>query len=350
MDEMNTQSPKKETTQRLAVTQQDVVPNVKFTPHAAFNDFLVRLEQLKSYHPEWNDPRNQNRPFKRTFIDFIRNLVLRMPVAPEITPLVNGTVRFRYVKTCAPRDKWQTMELIIYPQRHFEMTATSRLPSQPPFKRGNMARPDYISDMIRAFYELDHVNTKEHPLRYRKATVNDFPFIAGMCQSAFGTHACYHPRNISQLLQYCVVAEDPLYGIVSVAALKECDKDDYDFDVSIMLTAENYRGLSLVSKCLRKAVTNLLVDHHNAKIEAKSIMKDGVMKDVCQSALRRAGFKRTKIVRGEKRYRDFDCDRCNTCNGYCVFHDPSSVCSTVYYELKDMGGKLGYGGKKVTQA
>lgn len=350
MDEMNAKSQANETPQRPAVSQQDVVPTANFTPHAAYNDFLMRLEHLKSRHPDWNDPRNQNRPFKRTFVEFVRNLVLRLPVAPEITPMSNGTVRLRYVKTHAPRDKWQSMEIILYSKRHFQMTATSRLPNQPPFTRGNMARPDYLSDMIRAFYELDYVNTKEHPLRFRKANVNDYAFISGMCQSAFGTHACYHPRNISKLLPYCIVADDPMYGIVSIAAITECEKDDYDFEVSIMLTAENYRGLSLVSQCLRRAVTNLLVDHPDATIEAKSIMRDGVMKDVCQSALRRAGFKRTKIVRGEKRYRNFDCDRCNTCNGYCVFHDPSSVCSTVYYELNDKGGTMGYGGKKVTQA
>lgn len=349
MDDIKNQTSQKETSERPTVNKQDVTPMAKFTPHAAFNDFLLRLENLKQHHPAWDDPRNQNRPFKNSFIEFIRNLVLRLPVAPEITPMMNGTVRFRYVKSHAPRDKWQTMEIIVHPQRHFEMTATSRLPSQPPFKRGNMARADYISDMIRAFYELDHVNTKEHPLRFRKATVNDYPFIAGMCQSIFGTHECYHPRNISKMLQYCIVAEDPIYGIVSVAAIAETDAKDYDYEVTTMMTAENYRGLSLVSKCLRKAVTNLLIDQPKATILAKSIMKDGVMKDVAQSALRRAGFKRVKIVRGEMRYRCFNCDRCNTTNGYCNFQDPSSVCSSVYYELNDMGGKMGYGAKKRTE-
>ena len=58
-----------------------------FTTQSAFNDFLLRLEHLKSMHPEWADPKNQNRPFKQSFIDFIHNLILRMPVAPEVTPL-----------------------------------------------------------------------------------------------------------------------------------------------------------------------------------------------------------------------------------------------------------------------
>jgi hypothetical protein len=334
--------------ERPTVEKQDCTPQMLFTPHAAFNDFLLRLEQLRSYHREWNDPRNQNRPFKQNFVDFIRQLVLRLPVAPEITPLVNGTVRFRYKKTHAPRDKWQSMEIIIYPQRHFEMTAKSRLPKQEPFKRSNMARPDYLSDMIQAFFELDHVNTKEHPLRYRKATVNDYPFIAAMAQSTFGPHAIYHVRNISQLLSYCVVAEDPMYGIVSIAALKEGNGDDCDYEVSFMITAQNYRGLSLASKCLRKALTNLLNDHPQARVLAKSIMRDNSIKDVCQSSLRRAGFKRTKVVRGEKRYRCFDCDRCNTLNGYCDFQNPSSVCSTAYYLLGDYGGKMGYGAHKQT--
>lgn len=347
MEELTKQS-QTETTQHLAVEEQDVVPNAMFTPQAAFNNFLMRLEHLRTRHPEWIDPRNQNRPFKKSFVTFIHDLTLRLPVPPDITPMMDGTVRLKYVKSHAPKDKWQTMEIIVHPQRHFEMTAKSRLPDQPPFCRGNMARPDYISDMVRCFYELDHVNTKEHPLRYRRATVNDYPFIAGMCQSVFGPHDRYHPRVISRLLQYCVVCEDPMYGIVSVAAVAESGSNDFDYEVTVMVTAENYRGLSLVSKCLRKAVANLLVEHPNSTILAKSIKKDGVSKDVCQSALRRAGFKRTKIVRGEKRYRTFDCDRCNTCNGYCDFDNPNSVCSTVYYELKDMGGKLGYGGKKVT--
>jgi hypothetical protein len=338
MDELNKQ-PSPEAATRPAVVQQDVVPNAMFTPHAAFNNFLMRLEHLKSRHPEWTEPRNQNRPFKKTFVNFIHNLILRMPVAPDVTPLSNGTVKLTYMKAHAPRDKWQTMEIIIYPQRHFEMTVNSRLPNQEPFKRGNMARPDYISDMVRSFYELDHVNTKEHPLRYRKATVNDYPYIAGMCQTVFGPHECYHPRNISKLLQYCTVCEDPMYGIVSVASISENPRDDSDYEVSMMLTAENYRGLSLVSKCLRKSVMDLLNDHPAATVQAKSIMKDGMNKDACQSALRRAGFKRVKIVRGENRYRNFDCDRCNTCNGYCNFMDSESVCSTVYYELRETAKK-----------
>lgn len=330
---------------RPSVSKVDATPESLYSVHQAFNDFLMRLEHLKQYHPDWDDPRNQSRPFKTSFINFIKELVLRLPVAPEILPQKDGTVLFKFTKR-APRDKWQVMEVVVHPRRHFDMVAKSRVRSQEPFRRTNMARPDYLSDMIQAFYELDHVNTKEHPLRFRAVTVNDYPFIAGMAQSIFGPHACYHPRRISQLLEYAVVADDPMYGILSVAALNKCPTDEADYQVSIMMTVQNHRGLSLASKCLRGALTNCLVAHPTARVIAKSILKDGNLKDVCQSALRRAGFKRYQLVRGERRYTNFDCDRCNTLNCHCDFANPESVCSTAYYRLGDYGGKQGYGGRK----
>ena len=355
MDEVTkTTTAQTESSIRPSINKVDATPQFLYSCNAAYNDFLIRLEQLRGKRHGWNDLKNQGRPFKNSFVEFIRNLVLRLPVAPEITPQQDGTVKFLYKKR-APRDKWQSMEIIIYPQRHFEMTAKSRMSSQKPFKRTNMARPDYISDMIVAFFEHDTVNTKEHPLRYRKATTNDYPFISAMCQMTFGPHTKYHVQKISELLKYCIVCEDPIYGIVSVAAIAPMRIEDVnpkepgdnaDFEVQLMITAQNYRGLSLVSKCLRKAVTNLLIDHPDATVLARSVMSDGATKDVCQSALRRAGFKRYKIVRGEKKYCRFDCDRCNILNGNCVFDNPDSVCSVVYYKLGDYGGKMGYGGKK----
>lgn len=317
-----------------AIDKTDLTTTTQFTAHTAFNDFLLRLQQLRATKSGWDDPRNQNRPFKQSFVDFLHRLVLRLPVAPEITPLTNGTVRLRYKKR-APRDKWQTMEFIIYPQRYFEMTAKSRMPKQPPFVRTNVARPDYISDMVQAFFELDYVNTKEHPLRFRKAVCTDYPFISAICQMTFGPHQCYHPAKISKLCEYCYVADDPMYGIVSVCAISE-DPHNVGYKVNFMVTVQNYRGLSMASKCLRKCVADLLQDHPNAYVTAESPMPFDQAKDVAHSALRRAGFKKTRIIKGEKRYQCFDCDRCNTLNGYCDFENPSSVCSTVHYELRDL--------------
>lgn len=319
---------------RPTIDRQDCSVAMAFTPHAAFNDFLMRLEQLRQSHKDWQNTRNQARPFKQSFVDFIQRLVLRLPVAPEITPLSNGTVRFRYKKR-APRDKWQELEIIIFPDRHFAMSARSRIANQPPFRRINMARPDYISDMVRAFYELDVVSTKEHPIRFRKATVADYPYIAAMCQITFGPHAIYHVKNIAKLLEYCYVADDPIYGIVSVASIAESETEA-NYEVKILITVENYRGLSMATRCLSKAATALLEDHPDANAIAAIPMADGKTKDVAHSAMRRAGFKKFKIVRGEKRYRCFDCDRCNMLNGYCDPHKASSVCSTVYYRMTDM--------------
>lgn len=322
---------------RPAIEKKDLTETVTYTTHAAFNDFVLRLKQLQVSHPDWTDPRNQNRPFKQSFLEFLRKLILRLPVAPEMTPMVNGTVRLRYKKK-APRDKWQTLEFTIYPQRYFEMSAKSRMPKQDPFQRTNVARPDYISDMIQAFYAYDYVNTKEHPLRFRKAVVTDYPFISAMCQMTFGPHICYHPTNISKLCQYCYVADDPMYGVVSVAAVSPSSHGT-DFEVNFMVTTQNYRGLSIASKCLRKCVIDVLKEHPNAVINAAAPMAYDSAKDVAHSALRRAGFKKTKVVKGEKRYKCFDCDRCNTLNRYCDFDDPTSVCSTAYYTLVDSGFK-----------
>lgn len=333
-DSVTTESNANETPARPTVDKQDCSVATAFTTHAAFNDFLMRLEHLRQKHKDWQDTRNQGRPFKQPFISFIQRLVLRLPVAPEITPLSNGTVRFRYKKR-APRDKWQELEIIIFPDRHFTMSARNRISGQPPFCRINMARPDYISDMVRAFYELDVVSTKEHPIRFRKATVADYPFIAAMCQMTFGPHEIYHVKNIAKLLNYCVVADDPMYGIVSVAAIGESEVES-SYEVKILITAENYRGLSMATRCLTKAANALLEEHPNAKVTAAVPMADKKSKDVAHSALRRAGFKKFKIVRGEKRYRCFDCDRCNMLNGYCDPFQPDSVCSTVYYQMTDM--------------
>lgn len=341
MDELKSSNPQTDTISSVgnpAITEKPAPVSTSFV-HTAFSDFLLRLEQLRASHPDWKDQRNQNRPFKASFIRFLRNLVLRLPVAPEMTPLVNGSVRLRYKKR-APRDKWQLLEFVIYPQRYFEMTAKSRIASNPPFQRTNTARPDYISDMIQAFFEYDYVNTKEHPVRFRKATVVDYPFIAAMCQSAFGPHTEYHPSKISKLCQYCYVADDPLYGIVSTAGISE-DPVNGNYKVNFLITVQNYRGLSLASKCLRKAVSDLIAVDPDCTITAASPIPHDAVKDVAHSALKRAGFKKVKCVVGEKKYQNFDCDRCNTCNGYCTFDDASSVCSTLHYTLnaKNFHGK-----------
>ena len=341
MDEIKTHemptSQAEEKQARPTIDKTDLsATNGAFTTHSAFNDFLLRLEQLKRMHLDWDDPRNQSRPFKQSFIDFLHRLILRLPVPPEITPLSNGTVRLRYRKR-APRDKWQILEFVIYPKRYFEMTAKSRITKQEPFKRTNVARPDYMSDMVQAFYELDHVNTKEHPLRFRKASVIDMPFLSAMCQMTFGPHAIYHPRAISQLTQYCYVAEDPLYGIVSAAAISE-DTITKDYNVNFLMTVQNYRGLSLATNCLRKAIKDLLKDHPNAVVNAAVPLKWTEAKDVAHSAMKRAGFKKVKVVKGEKKYRCFDCDRCNTQNGYCDIFNPATCCSTVHYTLIDRKG------------
>lgn len=349
MDDSKTKArPQEESAARPSTDREDLTPQYLYTTVQAYNDFLLRLERLKSYHPDWDNPRNQSRPFKRTFMEFLKNLVLRLPYTPEMLPAKDGTVLLKFKKINQPRHKWQSMEVIIFPTRHFAITAKSRIPTQKPFMKSNMARPDVLSDIVKAFFEYDTINTKEHPIRYRYATVVDYPYISALFQSTFGIHPEYHPSKISKLLQFCAVADDPIYGIVAVAAIKECDrKEDADFEVSALLTLETYRSLGFASKCLRKALTKLLVDYPRARVLAKPLIADGTMKDACQSALRRAGFKRFKVVRGERKYRTFDCDRCNTRNGYCVFEEDSSCCSTAYYMLNDYGGKMGYGGGKV---
>ena len=330
------------------VEHKDCTPPVQMTPHQSFSDFLIRVDNLVSQRPDWSNPHNLGRPFKHSFVDFIQQLTLRLPVAPELVPLTDGTVRYRWRKNHAPKDKWQTLEIVVTPKRIFRLTAKSRLPHQEPYTRTNVARPDILSDIVRAFYELDIVNVKDHPLQYRGINPYDVPYIAAMCQTSFGPHEIYKPAKITSLLDYGVVAVDPIYGIVAVAALHKSDLDDYDYEVSFLITVENCRGLSLASTCLRKALANLLANEPEARVLAKSVLPDGQVKDVCQSALRHAGFRRVRIVKGERRYSCYDCDRCNKTNGWCDFDDPNSVCSTVYYRLTDHGGKSGYGGRKIT--
>lgn len=325
---------------KTSVMNEDCTPMSHYHARDAYNDFILRLEALKNSHPSWSEPRNQQRPFKPKFLAFIRNLIYRMPVAPEVTPLVDGTVRFFYKKTKAPRDKWQTMEIIIYPRRHFKMTAKTRIMRDTPFVRTNTARPDYLSDMVRSFFELDCVNTKDHPIRFRTGTIMDYPYLSAMCQTTMGPFAKYSPQNIQSLAPYTAVAYDPQYGIVSCAGIGPSKEDAYQYEVQFLITLQNYRGLGLARQCLHKALTALLKDHPDATVIAKSILPAGAVQDVCKSPLRKVGFKKIKIVKGEKKYSCFECDRCNADLHYCEYYSDESVCSTVYYELQDRSGKV----------
>lgn len=331
---------------RSRVIRDDVSLNAPYRVHQAYNDFILRLEALKANHPEWDNPRNQNRPFKLSFLKFLHNLVLRLPVAPEMTPKADGTVRLRYKKMHSPRDKWQCFDITIHPQRHFTSVATSRLADVQEFPRMNKARPDYLSELIQEFYEHDNVSIKEHPLRFRRATTLDYPYISALCQSTFGPFAKYSPAKIKEICSYCYVADDPRYGIVSVAAIGEHpDSPDLlnpqTYEISFLVTLQNYRGLGIIDRCIRKALTDLAKDHEDAIVLAACPMKDGETNATAHSALHRCGFKKVSIVRGEKRYRDFECDRCNVQNCWCDFQSAASVCSTVHYQMTDCRGKLG---------
>lgn len=318
----------------------------------AMSDFNIRLTVLKKDHPEWTDTRNQNRPFKASFIEFIENLLGRLPVTPVVVPTVEGNVLFRFKKH-APKDQWQVMEITITPQRTFEMIVKSRNVKQEPFRRTNIAKPDILSDAIRMFYEHDGVTSQEHPIRYRKATSIDYPVISGMALVSLGAYPQFGIRKIKDCLEYAVVAEDPMYGIISVAGIgKHPDSGEvsnFIYQVNLCITLEPFRGLGICGKCLRKAIANLLIDKPDARVTAAVQMEDDATRDECRGILTRSGFQRVKIVSGESIYHNFLCDRCNLDRCLCGYDEQDSVCSTVYYELGDRGGKNGYGGKKKTE-
>ena len=347
MDEKK--APLKYKQSRPAIEKVDCSLDAPESTYQAFNGFMVRLQMLRSKMPSWNDPKNQNRPFKQSFIDFAEDLVCRLPIAPEMVPTYEGNILLRYTKH-APRDKWQRLEIVIYPQRHFSLTARSRVPHQEPFTRTNIARPDILADVVRSFYENDSVNTQDHPIRYRKATPLDYPILSGMCNLTFGPQAKFHPKKIDELLEYCIVADDPMYGIVAFAGFgkspKSGDFAEVEYTLGAAITVECFRGLGIGGKCIRKAITNLLIAHPDVMITAKVPLEDGEMRDNCRGILTRSGFYRVKIVRGEDKYINFSCDHCNICNGFCEFRNSNSLCSTVYYVLGDNGGKQGYGGRK----
>lgn len=330
----------------------DMAPSV-MPINAMYNDFLVRLEYMRGKNPDWTDPKNQNRPFKPHFLEFIRTLVTRFPVTPEILPTQEGNVIFKFRKKKAPKDKWQVLEFTITPQRRFSMVVRSRISSQAPFTKINLARPDYMSDIIQKFFELDSVDAKEHPVRYRAATSIDMPYISAIFTTQFGPSADWSPRNIGKVLQYCVVADDPLYGIVSVAAFRKTEKSgDFSnlaFEVAGVYTIQPLRGLGIGGKCLRKSLTDLLADQRrpgDVEIIARVPLMAGTQRDNCRGLLSRSGFKRTKVVRGERRFLKFHCDLCDTERCACVPDSTESMCSTVYYRLNDKGGSAGYGGGK----
>ena len=179
---------------------------------------FLRLEALKSSHPSWSEPRNQQRPFKPKFLAFIRNLIYRMPIAPEVTPLVDGTVRFFYKKTKAPRDKWQTMEIIIYPRRHFKMTAKTALcgmhPSSVPIQLVQIISLIWLEDSLSWIASIQRIIPFVSALAPLWIIL-----ISAMCQTTMGPFAKYSPQNIQSLAPYTAVAYDPQYGIVSCAGI-----------------------------------------------------------------------------------------------------------------------------------
>lgn len=329
----------------------DMAPSTAMNSNAMYNDFLVRLEYLRSRNPSWTDPKNQNRPFKPHFLEFIRSLVTRFPVTPEILPTEDGNVIFKFRKK-APKDKWQVMEFTITPQRRFSLKVRSRVATQPPYTKNNLARPDYMSDIIQRFFEEDSVNAKEHPVCYRAATSIDMPYISAIFTTQFKACSEYSPRNIAKTLQYCVVADDPLYGIVSVAAFQKTPKSgdfsNFSYELAGVWTLQPLRGLGIGGKCLRKSLTDLLADHKDAEIVARVPLMAGTQRDNCRGLLSRSGFKRVKVVRGERRYLNFHCDLCDMERCSCVPDSSENMCSTVYYKLNDKGGQQGYGGSKRT--
>lgn len=349
---MNAPEPQKMHYLKPSIEKVDAASNSMFSASAALNDFNIRLTSLRNSKPEWNDPKNQHRPFKYSFVNFIKDLIPRLPVTPDITPTVDGNVLLRFRKR-APTDKWQNMEITIYPQRHFSMIVRSRIANEPPFTKNNIARPDILSDAIRLFYEYDAVSGKDHPIRYRRVTSIDYPAISGMAIMTMGLFDKYSTKNIPKLLEYAVVADDPVYGIVSVAGIGKGPKCgefiNPEYEVALCMTVEPLRGLGIGGKCLRKALTNLLVDHPDANVTAAVQMEDDTVRDNCRGILTRSGFNRVKIINGEKKYRNFECDRCNLCRYLCDYGVQSSNCSTVYYQLGNRGGKQGYGGKKTTE-
>ena len=331
------------------IEKVDRQPALNMTPHASINEFMVRLEALRSKRRDWADPKNQNRPFKPHFLNFIQDLVYRLPYVPEIVPQLDGTALLKYRKR-SPRDKWQIMEITVTPQRRFSMVVHSRLPKQPDFTRNNLARPDILTDSLKAFYEHDAVNIEEHQIHYRPITTLDYGIIAGMASMALGPSQQYAPKNIASLLECGVVAYDPMYNVIAVAALGKApdsgELTSLHYEVSLILTLQPFRGLGIGGKCLRQAIAMVLAKHPDARITANAQLTDGEARDNCRGVLARAGFVRTKVVRGECRYDRFLCDRCNLDRHLCEFREAASCCSTVFYELNDKGGRQGYGGAK----
>lgn len=308
----------------------------------AVNEFNVRLANMRSHNPGWNDRRNQRRPFKDSFLEFTKNLVCRLPVVPAMYPTKEGNILLKYTKT-KPKDVWQTLEFVITPKRFATMTAKSRLPKTEPAIWNNMARADIISDFILSFYQNDSVKIKDHPIRYRNAGVGDIPAIAGMVQSHLGTFGYFSSKKIQPQMEYCVVAEDPIYGIVAVAGLGKSfgsgDVVDIVYQVNFIVTMEPLRNLGFGGTCLRKAIVSCLDAHPGCDIVAAVKMPPDEVVDDCKGILMRSGFHRVKIVKNEGRYRFFQCARCNLDQCLCEIGMANQNCSTVYYKLGDKGGK-----------
>lgn len=324
------------------VQETDCKPHTNTTVVMAINEFNVRLATMRSKNPGWNDRRNQRRPFKDSFVNFVKELVARLPVVPDIYPTREGNILLKYIKT-RPRDVWQTMEILIMPKRSCVMTVKSRVPKQEPFTMANTARADILSEHIRRFYQVDNPNTKNHPVRYRQATISDIPAISMMVQSHLGIFERFSSRKIASQMEFCWVAEDPHYGIISVAALGKDeasgDVSNFIYDVNFIITLEPLRGLGIGGTCLRKAV-NACLQATNREVEIIAAVKmphDETVDD-CKGILQRSGFHRVKIVKNEGRYREFACAYCNLDQCLCDISMAMANCSTVYYKLGDKGG------------
>lgn len=298
-----------------------------------FNKVLIRIESICAQNADLTKSH-----FSAHHLAFVRFLIVRLPVAPIIS--INGMKQLVLTYTKDERK----LEIAILPSR----IAKCSIISETGTKRTTnvLARADYLSEVIRAFYLGENKFPPVNPIMTRAATTFDYPYLSAMVQYKFGMMEDFSSTNLRNKFLYSSISRDQKLGILSCCGIGLCSDSERSFyggilkkdlgehrlfKVSVVMTHDAFYGLGLAEKNIRNALKDLYDEEANAWVVADLKGRDLDTRARCHSALLRCGFTEAKHLRGKCRFYDFQCASCSVGENNCSVLYPNSVCISFIY-------------------
>lgn len=298
-----------------------------------FNKVLIRIESICAKNADLTRSH-----FSAHHLAFVRFLVVRLPIAPKIS--INDMKQLVLTYTKDERK----LDIIILPSRIAKCTITSETGTRR--SCNSPARTDYLTEVIRSFYQGSNTFPASNPIVTRAATTFDYPYLSAMMQYKFGMMEEFSSSNIRDKFLYSSISRDQKLGILSCCGIGLCSdrekefyrqtlKKDFGehkiFKVSVVMTHDAYYGLGLAEKNIRKALQALYDEEPNAWVIADLKGRDMDTRVRCHSALMRCGFTEEKHLRGKCRFYDFQCASCAIGENNCSVLYSESVCTSFIY-------------------